>query len=55
MAMVLSSQSKLLVALCFTLLILAGALAIGSLTGWFQQTLSNDPVPARLRQVKIVC
>ncbi|GJQ70069.1 putative amyloid protein-binding protein, partial [Trypoxylus dichotomus] len=52
MAMVLSSQSKLLVALCFTLLILAGALAIGSLTGWFHPKLTNDPVPARLRQIK---
>lgn len=49
--MVLSSQSRLLVALCFTLLVLAGALTVGSLTGWFQAQLSSEPIPAKLRQV----
>lgn len=51
MAMVLSSQSRLLVALCFCLLVLAGALAVGSLTGWFQKNSSSGPKQARLRQV----
>lgn len=51
MAMVLSSQSRLLVALCFTLLVLAGALAVGSFTGWFHGGNSSEPIPAKLRQV----
>lgn len=51
MAMVLSSQSRLLVALCFTMLVLAGALAVGSFAGWFQPGYPSDPVPAKLRQV----
>lgn len=51
MAMVLSSQSRLLVALCFTMLVLAGALAVGSFAGWFQPAYLVDPVPAKLRQV----
>ncbi|KAG5881757.1 hypothetical protein JTB14_009796 [Gonioctena quinquepunctata] len=50
MAMVLSSQSRLLVALCSTLLVMAGALAVGSFTGWFQQGIGSEPVPAKLRQ-----
>lgn len=52
MAMVLSSQSRLLVALCFTMLVLAGALAVGSFAGWFQPVYPADPVPAKLRQVQ---
>lgn len=51
MAMVLSSQSRLLVALCFGLLLMAGALAVGSLTGWFQKGSSTGPKQARLSQV----
>lgn len=51
MAMVLSGQSRLLVALCLTLLVLAGALAVGSFTGWFQPRHVTEPVPAKLRQV----
>ncbi|XP_017777566.1 PREDICTED: collagen alpha-1(XVIII) chain isoform X3 [Nicrophorus vespilloides] len=50
MAMVLSSQSRLLVALCLCLLVLAGALAVGSFAGWFHQHDIHDPIPARLRQ-----
>lgn len=52
MAMVLSSQSRLLVALCFTALVLAGALTLGSLAGWFSPVFT-EPMPARL-QVRIV-
>lgn len=52
MAMVMSSQSRLLVALCFCLLVLAGALAVGSLTGWFQKgSYRTGPKQAQLRQV----
>lgn len=48
MAMVLSSQSRLLVALCFTVLVLAGALTVGSLAGWFSPVFT-EPMPARLQ------
>lgn len=51
MAMVLSTQGRLLVVLCGSLLVLAGTLAVGSLSGWFQRQGDYDPVPARLRQV----
>lgn len=51
MAMVLSTQSRLLVVLCGSLLVLAGALAVGSFTGWFHTQRMHDPMPARLRQV----
>lgn len=51
MAMVLSTQSRLLVVLCGSLLVLAGTLAVGSFTGWFQRQRIQDPMPARLRQV----
>lgn len=50
--MVLSSQSRLLVALCFTVLVLAGALTIGSLTGWFSPVFT-EPMPARLQVSQI--
>lgn len=46
--MVLSSQSRLLVALCFTVLVLAGALTVGSLAGWFSPVFT-EPMPARLQ------
>lgn len=49
--MVLSTQSRLLVVLCGSLLVLAGALAVGSFAGWFQKPRIHEPVPARLRQV----
>ncbi|KAF7284542.1 hypothetical protein GWI33_021992 [Rhynchophorus ferrugineus] len=42
--------SRLLVALCFTVLVLAGALAIGSLAGWFHPGFT-EPVPAKLSQI----
>lgn len=52
MAMVLSTQSRLLVVLCGFLLVLAGTLAVGSFTGWFHKQRVQDPMPAaRLRQV----
>lgn len=54
MAIILSNQGRILVALCFSLLLLAIVLAVGSYTGWFKNNNSFKIIPAHLRQVLII-